>query len=315
MNRPSFVEVYMELAKIIAKRATCSRLQVGTVITSTDFRKVLAVGYNGNASGLDNCCDRDEPGNCGCFLENVKVQTNRGEIAIQDIEPGTLVLTHLGRYKKVTEVLKKEKYAGRFVKVFVEKPTDHHNQEPFVSTEDHPILIERNGERSWCKAGNVLIGDTVFLKSNGNNKLINSLVIKLEMIDPNSSTIYNLEVADDHSFICQNLAVHNCLHSEENSIINCDAPRSIEKFIFVTHLPCVQCAKRIINLGNVKKVYYETEYRLIDSITLLKSVGIDVERVSLTKAEKPVDNPIPEASQSPKPHHEDDSDSHSDDCD
>ncbi|MEK6579103.1 MAG: CMP deaminase, partial [Bdellovibrionota bacterium] len=123
--------------KTLARRSTCKRLQVGTVITSTDFRKVLAVGYNGNATGLHNGCDRDEPGNCGC------------------------------------------------------------------------------------------------------------------------------------------------LHSEENAVINCDAPRFIEKYVFVTHLPCVACAKRLINLGNVKRVYYGEDYRVRDSVSLLTSVGIQVEQLSL----------------------------------
>ena len=122
--------IYMALARTLARRSTCHRLQVGTVITSTDFRKVLAVGYNGNATGLHNGCDRNEPGNCGC------------------------------------------------------------------------------------------------------------------------------------------------LHSEENAVINCDSPRFIEKVVFVTHLPCVACAKRLINLGNVKKIYYREEYRIKDSLTLLESVGI-----------------------------------------
>jgi deoxycytidylate deaminase len=49
----------------------------------------------------------------------------------------------------------------------------------------------------------------------------------------------------------------------------------------VTHLPCVQCAKRLINLGNVKKVYYGQDYRIRDSIELLKSVGIEVEPLLL----------------------------------
>src|SRR5271157_5122725 len=112
----------MRLAEALAERSTCSRLQVGTVITSTDYRRVLAVGYNGNATGLPNQCDRDEPGNCGC------------------------------------------------------------------------------------------------------------------------------------------------LHSEENAVINCDAPRQVEKIVFVTHLPCMMCAKRLINLGNVRRVYYRTDYRLRDSL-------------------------------------------------
>ena len=53
-DRPSFEEVYMQFAETISRRSTCTRLSVGTVITTTDYRKVLAVGYNGNASGLDN---------------------------------------------------------------------------------------------------------------------------------------------------------------------------------------------------------------------------------------------------------------------
>lgn len=137
-DRPSFEQVYMSFAELISRRSTCHRLQVGTVITTTDFRKVLAVGYNGNASGLPNACDRDEQGNCGC------------------------------------------------------------------------------------------------------------------------------------------------LHSEENAVINCDAPRQTDKFVFVTHLPCAMCAKRLINLGNVKEVFYRNGYRSQDSLSLLQSVGITVTQIQLT---------------------------------
>ena len=136
-ERPTFESIYLLLARTLSARSTCKRLQVGTVITTTDYRKVLAVGYNGNATGLHNGCDRDEPGNCGC------------------------------------------------------------------------------------------------------------------------------------------------LHSEENAVINCDAPRQTEKVVFVTHLPCVSCAKRLINLGNVKRVYYGQEYRLRDSVELLKLVGIEVHRLEM----------------------------------
>ena len=136
-QRPTFEEIYMRLAHALAERSTCLRLKVGTVITTTDFRKVLAVGYNGNATGLPNRCDRDEPGNCGC------------------------------------------------------------------------------------------------------------------------------------------------LHSEENAVINCDSPRYVEKIVFVTHLPCVMCAKRLINLGNVRTVYYNQEYRCLDSLDLLATVGISVQRLSV----------------------------------
>jgi dCMP deaminase len=137
-TRPSFEEIYMRLAITLAERSTCARLKVGTVITSTDFRKVLAVGYNGNASGLHNGCDRDEVGNCGC------------------------------------------------------------------------------------------------------------------------------------------------LHSEENAVINCDSPRSTEKVVFVTHLPCAMCAKRLINLGNVRRVLYAHDYRRRDSVDLFAQVGVAVDQILMS---------------------------------
>jgi len=132
MNRPSFEEIYMSFAETISKRSTCQRLQVGAVAVSTDFRKVLAIGYNGNASGLPNTCNHETPGNCGD------------------------------------------------------------------------------------------------------------------------------------------------LHAEENLCINIDSPRSTDKYVFVTHSPCEMCAKRLINLGNVKKVFYKNKYRVTIGLELLAQVGIEV---------------------------------------
>ena len=137
--RPSFPEVYMKFAWIIASRSTCNRLQVGTVITTTDYRKVISVGYNGNASGLPNQCDRDVPGSCGC------------------------------------------------------------------------------------------------------------------------------------------------LHSEENAVINCDVPRDVQKIVFVSHLPCPMCAKRLINLGGIQKVFFGEDYRIRDSVDILTGAGIQIEQLMLKR--------------------------------
>lgn len=64
-TRPSFKSIYMAFAESLAERSTCSRLQVGTVITTADFRQVVALGYNGGAAGQKNECDSNEPGQCG----------------------------------------------------------------------------------------------------------------------------------------------------------------------------------------------------------------------------------------------------------
>ena len=71
VDRIPLYEVYMRMAEELAKRSTCSRLQVGTVITDATLENVLAIGYNGNARGLPNCCDSAVPGNCGCIHSEV----------------------------------------------------------------------------------------------------------------------------------------------------------------------------------------------------------------------------------------------------
>lgn len=131
--RPSFHEIYMNLAKDISRRSTCARLQVGCVIVTPDFRKVLAVGYNGNVTGGKNECDRfgeQAVGNCGC------------------------------------------------------------------------------------------------------------------------------------------------LHAEENAVINCDVPRNMLKFVYCTNLPCEMCAKRLIQLGGVQRVYYWHGYRKMQGLALLDKHSI-----------------------------------------
>ncbi len=67
VTRPPLFEVYMRMAEELAKRSTCARLQVGTVITDPDLENVVAIGYNGNARGFPNRCDRETPGSCGCI--------------------------------------------------------------------------------------------------------------------------------------------------------------------------------------------------------------------------------------------------------
>jgi len=134
--RPSFHEIYMEFAVNMSRRSTCQRpiggwppdeqhRGVGCAIVTADWRSVVAVGYNGGASGLENACDRTGAaavGNCGC------------------------------------------------------------------------------------------------------------------------------------------------LHAEENAAINCTVPRDVEKIVFCTHLPCVMCAKRLINLGGVQEIYYRHDYRVKEAL-------------------------------------------------
>ena len=75
-ERPTFPGIYLTLARSLAQRSTCVVDPVGAVITSIDFRKVLALGYRGNASGLANGCDHPGQPDCGCLHaeENAVIQ-------------------------------------------------------------------------------------------------------------------------------------------------------------------------------------------------------------------------------------------------
>jgi dCMP deaminase len=92
VTRPPLYEVYMRMAEELAKRSTCLRLQVGTVITDPDLENVVAIGYNGNARGFPNTCDGPEPGRCGCIHSEqnalVKAPGNlRGKVAFVTASP------------------------------------------------------------------------------------------------------------------------------------------------------------------------------------------------------------------------------------
>lgn len=54
-NRPALDEYFMEIAGVVAKRSTCLRNKVGTVIVRD--KRILATGYNGAPRDLDHCLD------------------------------------------------------------------------------------------------------------------------------------------------------------------------------------------------------------------------------------------------------------------
>lgn len=61
-ERIPIFEVYMRMAEGVALRSHHSSVKVGCVVTSFDLRRVLSIGFNGNASGLANSVDCDIPG-------------------------------------------------------------------------------------------------------------------------------------------------------------------------------------------------------------------------------------------------------------
>ena len=69
------------------------------------------------------------------------------------------------------------------------------------------------------------------------------------------------------------------LHAESNAILKCakyGRPTN-GSTLYITHSPCIECAKLIIQAGIIRVVYLE-DYRKAEGIDLLKKTGIIVEQ-------------------------------------
>lgn len=58
-RRPSWETYFMDIARLVSRRATCMRRAVGAVIVKD--KRILSTGYNGAPAGLPHC------GTAGCL--------------------------------------------------------------------------------------------------------------------------------------------------------------------------------------------------------------------------------------------------------
>ncbi|MCW3084837.1 MAG: CMP/dCMP deaminase zinc-binding protein [Bacteroidetes bacterium] len=99
MTKPSFDDIYMDLAENLAKRSHCVRAQVGAVLTKDT--RIVSLGYNGPPAGTHNCdiewpgegCPRDSKGSCSLALhaeQNAILYASKNNVTI---EGATLYVT------------------------------------------------------------------------------------------------------------------------------------------------------------------------------------------------------------------------------
>ena len=74
------------------------------------------------------------------------------------------------------------------------------------------------------------------------------------------------------------------LHAEANAITKVAGSNNNSRgaTVYVTHAPCLECSKLIIQAG-IKRVVYSQEYRLTEGVDLLRKAGIEVECLPLNK--------------------------------
>ena len=93
MQKPTFDDIYMELAENLSKRSHCVKAQVGAVLTKET--RIISVGYNGPPAGTHNCdtefglqgCPRDSKNSCSLALhaeQNAILYASKNNVSIQD---------------------------------------------------------------------------------------------------------------------------------------------------------------------------------------------------------------------------------------
>lgn len=97
--RPSFEEIYMDLASKLAVRSHCVKASVRAVLTKDT--RIISLGYNGPPAGTHNCdeewpetgCPRDSKGSCSLALhaeQNAILYAARNNVSM---EGATLYVT------------------------------------------------------------------------------------------------------------------------------------------------------------------------------------------------------------------------------
>lgn len=70
------------------------------------------------------------------------------------------------------------------------------------------------------------------------------------------------------------------IHAERNSLdkLARDNEGGNGAYMFITHAPCLECAKSIFGAG-IKEVFYSEEYRSVDGLEFLKKCNINTTKV------------------------------------
>lgn len=99
----------------------------------------------------------------------------------------------------------------------------------------------------------------------------------------NGSVSGDSHCIDEGCYVVDNHCVRT-IHAEMNAILQCakfGVPTEGAE-LYVTHFPCLQCTKMILQAG-ITKIHYLTDYRNDEyAIKLIEQAGVKVEKVQLS---------------------------------
>ncbi len=87
---------------------------------------------------------------------------------------------------------------------------------------------------------------------------------------------YPTNTCEDHAGV----TLPEVIHAESNLLTKLAKQGGVGSqgsIMFITHSPCFNCAKLILQAG-ISEVYYATEYRIADGIHFLRKLGVKCEQ-------------------------------------
>lgn len=143
-----------------------------------------------------------------CLISGkVYIYTSKEWKHIKDIKVNDYVLTHKGRFKKVTNVIRTPKQIPEVVEIKFKK-------RKLTVTDNHPVLV--NGK--WILAKEIKKGDIVKLLAGECKRckkdIYKFIDVKIESVKKwkieKPRMLYNLTVEEDESYVAKGFVVHNC---------------------------------------------------------------------------------------------------------
>jgi intein/homing endonuclease len=174
-----------------------------------------------------------------CVPPSTPLMTIDGIKPISEVRIGDRVLTHTGKFRKVTKLFSR-RYTGKLYTF-----NTAGNPDPLTTTEDHPILTFDGSELSWSFAceivpgslltrpviddvpnwlesrcelyrprvidGSSRSGPAFILLERPTHGMLVSEVVSVETNEVKDFLVQNIEVEEDNSYVAANIAVHNCV--------------------------------------------------------------------------------------------------------
>ena len=118
MERVSWEQYFMNIAKQVATRSTCERKHVGAIITRN--KTILSTGYNGSVSGMPHCDEAGhimENGHCVATIHaetNAILQAARNGVMIEGAEVYITASPCWSCFKMLANTGIKKIYYGEF---------------------------------------------------------------------------------------------------------------------------------------------------------------------------------------------------------